>query len=63
MAAKGDKVFEGVMVCFTRASSCGPTGPPGGGGGGAMAVGQSTVCLTAVDSVGVTSDEINQLLE
>ena len=25
VAAKGD-VFEGVMVCFTRASSCGPTG-------------------------------------
>ena len=32
VAAKGDKVFEGVMVCFTRASSCGPTGPPGGDG-------------------------------
>ena len=30
VAAKGDKVFEGVMVCFTRASSCGPIGPPGG---------------------------------
>ena len=58
MAAKGDKVFEGVMVCFTWASSCGPTVTVG-----ATAVGQSTVCLTAADSVGVTSDEINQLLE
>ena len=57
MAAKGDKVFEGVMVCFTQASSCGATGGDG------CSVGQSTVCLTAVDSVGVTSDEINQLLE
>ena len=31
MAAEGDKVFEGLMVCFTQASSCGATG--GGGGG------------------------------
>ena len=61
MAAEGDKVFEGVMVCFTQgqASSCGATG----GGGGATAVGQGTIRLTAVDSVGVTSDKINQILE
>ena len=56
MAAEGDKVFEGLMVCFTQASSCGATG-------GATALGQGTICLTAVDSVGVTSDEINQLQE
>ena len=35
MAAEGDEVFEGVMVCFTQgqASSCGATGGGGGGGG------------------------------
>ena len=48
-------LFEGVMVCFTRASSCGPIGPPGGDG--------CRPKYGLFDSVGVTSDEINQLLE
>ena len=50
------RFFEGVMVCFTQASSCGATG-------GRRRLGQGTICLTAVDSVGVTSDDINRLLE
>ena len=58
MAAEGDKVFEGMMVCFTQ-----PQASSNGATRGATALGQGTICLTAVDSVGVTSDEINQLLE
>ena len=33
VAAEGDNVFEGVMVCFTQASSCGADRHPGGNGG------------------------------
>ena len=36
VAAEGDKVFEGVMVCFTQASSCGADRHPGGDGGRPM---------------------------
>ena len=64
MAAEGDNVFESV-ICFTQASNCGADSHAGGGGATAVAwVGQGTISvLTAVDSVGVTSGEINQLLE
>ena len=40
VAAEGDNVFEGVMVCFTQASSCGADRHPGGG---VMAVSQGTI--------------------
>ena len=63
MAAEGDNVFAGVMICFTQsqASSCGADRHPGGNGGRPRLKVRSG--LTAVDSIGVTSDEINQLLE
>ena len=61
VAAEGDNVFESVTVCFTQASNCGGDRHPGGGGATAVVwVGQGTI---RVDSVGVTSGEINQLLE
>ena len=33
VADEGDEVFEGVMVCFTQASSCRADRHPGGDGG------------------------------
>ena len=60
VAAEGDNVFESVTVCFTQASNCGADRHPGGGATAVAWVGQGTI---RVDSVGVTSGEINQLLE
>ena len=60
MAAEGDNVFKGVMVCFTQASSYGADRHPGGHGGRPR---YDPGRQSSVDSVSVTSDEINQFLE